>query len=174
MSFITMHPLLTKTYTLIKPWAQSLYFGGVRFFKKLQQTAQTQLQIHNTKSINSDSKKWFSIYFGCTLYHGYSKKIIQTLLVELVTRMTLQVDMYFSIVLLRACWVSLVNLSTSVKTTTLNSFWPSLLSWCDPATVLRRPCTTTLSKSHLTFAQYPRMYRVEESQIENIQVIPTW
>ena len=44
-----MHPLSTKTYTLIKPWAQSLYFGGVRFFKKLQQTAQTQLQINNTK-----------------------------------------------------------------------------------------------------------------------------
>ena len=90
---------------------------------------------------------------------------------ELVTRMTLQVDMYFSIVLLRACWASLVNLSTSVKTTTLNSFWPSLLSWWDPATVLRRPCTTTLFKSHLKFAKYPRMYRVEEAQIEYILVI---
>ena len=41
-----------------------------------------------------------------------------TLLVELVTRMTRQVAMYFSMVLLSACWASLVNRSTSVRTTT--------------------------------------------------------
>ena len=32
-----------------------------------------------------------------------------TLLVELVTRMTRRVAMYFSMVLLRACWASLVS-----------------------------------------------------------------
>ena len=41
-----------------------------------------------------------------------------TLLVELVTRMTRQVAMYFSMVLLSACCASFVSLSTSVSTTT--------------------------------------------------------
>merc|ERR1719195_1927172 len=68
-----------------------------------------------------------------------------TLLVELVTRMTRQVAMYFSMVLLSACWASFVSLSTSVSTTTLNSLWPSLLSWLLLATVLMSSWITTLS-----------------------------
>jgi hypothetical protein len=41
-----------------------------------------------------------------------------TLLVELQTRMSRQVAMYFSIVRRKACWASLDNRSTSVNTTT--------------------------------------------------------
>ena len=41
-----------------------------------------------------------------------------TLLVELQDKMIRQVCMYFSIVLRKACWASLVNLSTSNSTTT--------------------------------------------------------
>lgn len=41
-----------------------------------------------------------------------------TLLVDTQHRISLQVDMYFSIVRRRACWASFVSLSTSVKRTT--------------------------------------------------------
>jgi hypothetical protein len=40
--------------------------------------------------------------------------------VEFAHRIKRQVVMYFSMVLLRACWASLVNLSTSVSITTRN------------------------------------------------------
>ena len=35
----------------------------------------------------------------------------------------------FSMVLLKACWTSLVSLSTSVNKTTLNSLFPSVFIW---------------------------------------------
>lgn len=41
-----------------------------------------------------------------------------TLDVELQHRISLQVDMYFSMVLRKACWASFVSLSTSVSNTT--------------------------------------------------------
>lgn len=41
-----------------------------------------------------------------------------TLLVDTQHRISLQVDMYFSMVRRRACWASFVSLSTSVKRTT--------------------------------------------------------
>lgn len=52
-----------------------------------------------------------------------------TLDVELQHKINLQVDIYFSMVLRKACWASLVSLSTSVNNTTSQGETKHILTW---------------------------------------------
>lgn len=74
-------------------------------------------------SITSKSKDSFgitsSILGAATLIPKHLLLMAgMTLLVDTQHRISLQVDMYFSMVRRRACWASFVSLSTSVKRTT--------------------------------------------------------